>query len=57
MSHYESKKIYDEVHEALEMAEQMSDTVEYIALMSLLKIELEERIANCINVLYKQNMQ
>jgi hypothetical protein len=54
---FETKKIYDDVQDAFAPAEQLDDTMEYIALMSLIKIEIEERIGNALNQLYKATLQ
>jgi hypothetical protein len=45
--------IYDEVITALQPAEEIGgpDTIDYIALMGCLKIEIEERIANARQLL------
>jgi len=53
----ETKYIFKNVMDALAPAEDFSDSLHYIALMLLIKTELDLRISNCIDTFVIPEMQ
>jgi hypothetical protein len=54
---FDAKTIFDDVIEALAPAEQFDSSVEYVALMCLIKDEVERRMMTCLNEFYRKQLQ